>query len=102
MTSSTSQQAEQQDGKPTKYSEPDYAKSDKAKTDFPWYLKSIDKYLLPEVSRPLLDSCCSSSSPTAKNIGAFNFCMTECSIGSLMQLLCNLWETMLLIAIYDP
>jgi hypothetical protein len=32
-----------------KYSEPEYAKSDKKKTDYPWYLPTIDKHLLPEV-----------------------------------------------------
>ncbi|KAL9121468.1 MAG: hypothetical protein Q9187_001970 [Circinaria calcarea] len=30
------------------YSEPDYAKSDRKKTDYPWYLSNIDKHLLPE------------------------------------------------------
>lgn len=42
------------------FSEPDYAKSDKHKADYPWYLSSIDKYLIPEVensiSYPILRS----------------------------------------------
>lgn len=32
------------------YAEPAYANSAKAKTDYPWYLPSIDKHLVPEVS----------------------------------------------------
>ena len=43
------------------YSEPEYAKSDRKKTDYPWYLPSIDKHLLPEVRAikclNLLSSC---------------------------------------------
>jgi len=31
------------------YSEPDYAKSRKEKSEYPFYLPSIDKYLLPQV-----------------------------------------------------
>jgi hypothetical protein len=31
------------------YSEPEYAKSSRKKTDYPWYRENIDKYLLPEV-----------------------------------------------------
>lgn len=37
--------------KPSTFPEPRYAKSDKAKTDYPWYSPNIDKYLIPEVSR---------------------------------------------------
>ena len=33
----------------SKYSEPEYAQPDKKKTEYPWYLENIDKYLLPEV-----------------------------------------------------
>lgn len=29
--------------------EPEYAKSKKKFTDYPWYNQNIDKYLLPEV-----------------------------------------------------
>ena len=33
------------------FSEPSYAKSDKAKIDYPWYSPNIDKYLVPEVCK---------------------------------------------------
>ena len=35
-------------------SEPDYAQSDKKKTQYPWYIKSVDKHLIPAVSDALL------------------------------------------------
>ncbi|GAM41070.1 hypothetical protein TCE0_041r13910 [Talaromyces pinophilus] len=39
--------------KTSTFSEPSYAKSDKAKTDYPWYSPNIDKYLVPETQKLL-------------------------------------------------
>ncbi|KAJ5122039.1 hypothetical protein N7526_008976 [Penicillium atrosanguineum] len=38
---------------PPAYSEPEYAKSDRNKVEYPWYLQSIEKHLLPETQQLL-------------------------------------------------
>lgn len=33
--------------------EPEYAKNEQKKHEYPWYLENIEKYLTPEVSSPV-------------------------------------------------